>query len=199
MKKVRSILSSLFVLSLMFSMILATPALAADATEGLEATVLSEEEINSIPGAVLVGTQTLNFIIDENGDLTDIVEGEILPNPDVPSLCSSSTSWNGQSHTATVKLYKSGSNYYVSLTVKAATDWWVTKIELSNRAVGDSDWAKLEKTYTNEPNSVTERSSSVYFPDSPCDVEVKGYIAVKSTGILDKSYNWYGTVTLDKP
>lgn len=198
MKKVNVVLFS-FAISLVFSMVLAAPALAVDATDSVEATVLSEEEINRIPGVVLVGTQTLNFIIDENGNLTDIVEGEISSNLDIPSLCSSSTDWNGQSHKATVKLYKSGTNYYVSLTVTAAKDWWITKIELSNRAVGDSDWATLEKTYNNEPNSITERSNSVYFPDSPCDVEVKGYIAVKSTGVLDKSYNWYGKVTLDKP
>ena len=95
MKKVGFMLSFLLVLSLMYSMVLATPALAADTTEGIEAIVLSEEEINRIPGAVLVGTQTLNFMIDENGDLTDVVEGEILPEPDIPSLYSSSTSWDG--------------------------------------------------------------------------------------------------------
>ncbi len=197
MKKIKTVLSFILMLSLGVSL-LALPAFAVTADDNDVSVIVSDgenEDAIDLSKCTLLLSETITLVTDENGKVTDIVEG------DLPSVCGTITS-NTSNRVVTVNFYKSGSTYYVALTAKAKPDrWWIETLELSFRPKNFSDWDTTKRSPLGKQNTCTIIGKFSYPNGTPSNVtvEVKWYIHTAGEYALEDFFGWSKTYTLDNP
>lgn len=198
MKKSRFILAIFLIAA--FFITIPTSALAIAYDVGETAVLLSEEQIAELDpdDFELVSTEvrTYTVVTDENHNLIDIYEGT-----SPISLLDNSHTWNFDYATIYLNFYKSGSTYYVSMSAQASNGWWFTEHELKIRPLGNSGWFTHNNDYDNQPATISDLMYFSYPDGAPANVtvEVDGYFAVRSTGVLDHSYYWPWAITMSDP
>lgn len=186
----------ILVMSMIFAM--AVPASAASASENSAPIQLSEEEMAALDFSefTLIDSVITTVYLDEDGNVMEI-EGD-----GVPSVYSSYTSRDTY-YTTVTEFYKSGINYYVSITVTAKPSrWWVEKVKLSVLPTNGTDWMEREDAPGTKPNSYTLPAIGWYYPDgAPENVtaDVKHYVHVAGEYALEDSYGWSGKYIMKDP
>lgn len=174
----------------------ATTAFAVGVEEAL---ILPTDEISSfsLEDDTLISAEDVYFICDEDGNLIDICKG------DIPAVYKNTASSDLSGYSkATLKFYKSGSSYYVSLEASVVkNNWWFTKSKLQIRPKGNTNWTTHETPYETKPTSITDKISFYYPNGEPDDVsvEVKLSYSLSGEGFLEKAYALPNSITLDNP
>lgn len=196
MKKIKTVLSLILMLSLATSLLI-EPAFALSPSEGNTPIILTDDEMAALDLSefTLVGSTTIITFFDENGNVVDVIEG------DAPST-HSTTTYTGDHDVSVIRFYKSGSTYYVSITVTAKpSDWWVEKVKLSVLPTG-KDWIEREDGPESHKNPYHMPVLSWSYPEgSPANVtvDVKFYVHTRGEGMLDHYYGWSGKFTMENP
>lgn len=198
MKRIKIVLSFILMFALSTQLFVA-PAFATSSNENAAPIVLSDEEVAALDLAEfdLIDTSTITAFLDKDGKIVDIIEG------DVASMRSTVTP-SDTHFSAVIKFYKSGSTYYVSISVTAKPNrWWVETVELSVLPTGLSDWmTRKDSPGKNGGNTYNMPPLAWRYPNgSPTNVsvDVKYYVHTAGEWALEDYFAWSLKFTMENP
>ena len=172
---------SVFLFSLTMVGCFHVSAYAAEVETDSDYIFLSPEEISmeDVERSTLIDSQTFNVILDENGDLVDVIEG------DLPAPCDDSDSWNKTGYSATVQFSRSEitNRYYVGLRATTSNDYWFNRVTFQIRPKGASSWTTRDNKYDDHPTSVYEMIGFIYEGGANnVSVDVKASFHIEAPG-----------------
>ena len=174
-------LASLF-LVLAMCLGLCVPAFAADTESGNPSAGID----------ILLDSKDIVMVFDPESNTGSIIDADDI----MPYDSSLNTLFPNYSHGTISLHYIGGSNYYVRFELSTYNDYTISRIIFKIRPSNTSSWTKLDKAYTDSPESITEDLDFTY-SGSSSDLSVTVYTKeyINTGGLLDSTGS--GTRTLD--